>query len=124
MKKLTLQLKKKLIEEYVEMAKEKGFFEVYCDGSGEALLEESAKGRISDLEMKMLENNIDGEPTLKWEFASGGIAKLDYRGEKTKHVIPPNIFLVGTVGTARFYKKFVSHPFYQWGLSTKKKQRG
>lgn len=52
---------------------------------------------------------------LKWCFCEPGLASLNYLGETTEYNIPPTILLEGTCGANLFYKKFVSHPFYQQG---------
>lgn len=110
------EMQKRLIKEYVKLAKEKGFVEFDPCFGRNVPLDQSAKDRIAKLEAKLTRHRMDGDPNLKWEYVSGGIARLDYEGKKTRYVIPPNIFLVGTVGDSQIFTKFVSHPFHQWSL--------
>ena len=56
---------------------------------------------------------------LHWDFCPSGEATVTFGGETHRHFIPADMMLVGYVEASHhrytFFKKFVSHPFYQSG---------
>lgn len=118
MSKRTNKQENRLIREFVDYATDLGFRDLDPDSRQPLPLEVSARFRISEIKRKLKTDDVDLS-RMKWDYAEPGPATTTHHGETTEYFVPPEIYLVGEAvtkkGTTLFYKKFVSHPFYQHG---------